>query len=59
VIYLPRTKSKKKTENKTTLTKSVFLYGYPNVDKLNYLKALKKDYANAIDFFIDLLSKTD
>ena len=57
---MPKAKAKKKTDVKATLTKSVFLYcAKPNVDKLNYLKDLQKDYNDAINFFIDLLSSTD
>ena len=54
---MAKAKHRKKKVQKTTLMKSVFLYGQPNTDKLKKLIALQTEYTNAINDFITLLSK--
>ena len=54
---MAKAKHRKKKVQKTTLMKSVFLYGQPNADKLKKLIALQTEYTNAINDFITLLSK--
>lgn len=56
---MPKAKRRKTKLNKTEMVKSVFLYGTPNVEKLNYLRQLQKDYINAVNAFIKLLASSE
>lgn len=43
---------KKYTTKKSKMTKSVFLYGNPNVEKREILKTEQENYTNAINYYI-------
>lgn len=50
-----KAKKRKKAVKKLKMSKSVFLYGKPNIEKRNFLKQQQDDYTNAINFYISVL----
>ena len=53
---MARPRAKKKKVSSGTHTRSVFLYGSPNVEKRSALEKLQTDYTDAVNFYISLLS---
>ena len=54
---MPKAKKKKNSSFQTTITKSVFLYGRPNKEKLAVLRQTQNSYTALINRDIDLLEK--
>ena len=54
---MPKAKKKKNSSFQTTITKSVFLYGRPNKEKLVILQQMQNSYTALINRDIDLLEK--
>ena len=54
---MPKARKKKNSSFQTTITKSVFLYGRPNKEKLVTLQQMQNSYTDLINRDIDLLEK--
>ena len=54
---MPKARKKKNSSFQTTITKSVFLYGRPNKEKLVILQQMQNSYTALINRDIDLLEK--
>ena len=54
---MPKARKKKNSSFQTTITKSVFLYGRPNKEKLAVLRQMQNSYTALINRDIDLLEK--
>ena len=54
---MPKARKKKNSSFQTTITKSVFLYGRPNKEKLVTLQQMQNSYTDHINRDIDLLEK--
>ncbi len=54
---MPRARKKKNSSFQTTITKSVFLYGQPNKEKLAILQQMQDSYTALINRNIELLEK--
>ncbi len=54
---MPRARKKKNSSFQTTITKSVFLYGRPNKEKLVTLQQMQNSYTALINRNIELLEK--
>lgn len=54
---MPKARKKKNSSFQTTITKSVFLYGRPNKEKLVLLQQMQNSYTDLINHDIDLLEK--
>ena len=52
---MPKARKKKNSSFQTTITKSVFLYGRPNKEKLVILQQMQNSYTALIYRGIDLL----
>ena len=54
---MPKAKKKKPSSFQKTITKSVFLYGQPNKEKLIALQQMQRSYTDLINCDIELLEK--
>ena len=54
---MPKARKKKNSSFQTTITKSVFLYGRPNKEKLAVLRQMQNSYTALINRDIELLEK--
>ena len=54
---MPKAKKKKSSSFQKTITKSVFLYGQPNKEKLITLQQMQRSYTDLINRDIELLEK--
>ena len=54
---MPKARKKKNSSFQTTITKSVFLYGQPNKEKLAALRQMQDSYTALINRDIELLEK--
>lgn len=52
---MARSRAKKKKVSSNTHTRSVFLYGQPNVEKRRILEKLQADYTDAVNSYISIL----
>ncbi len=52
---MARPRAKKKKVLSDTHTRSVFLYGQPNVEKRRILEKLQEDYTDAVNSYISIL----
>ena len=52
---MARLRAKKKKVSSNTHTRSVFLYGQPNVEKRCILEKLQEDYTDTVNFYISIL----
>ena len=52
---MARPRAKKKKVSSDTHTRSVFLYGQPNVEKRRILEKLQEDYTDAVNSYISIL----
>ena len=52
---MARPHAKKKKVSSDTHTRSVFLYGQPNVEKRRILEKLQEDYTDAVNSYISIL----
>lgn len=54
---MPKPPHRKKTPFKTSITKSVFLYGQPNLAKLSHLKHIESLFLTLVNRYILLLNE--